>query len=63
VYLRGEFALGYDRLTRALDDARAEGLLGENILGSGFDLEIVVHRGAGAYTCGEETALIESLEG
>src|SRR6185295_7650388 len=49
--------------TRALDDARAKGFLGENILGSGFDLEIVVHRGAGAYICGEETALIESLEG
>jgi NADH-quinone oxidoreductase subunit F len=63
VYLRGEFALGYDRLTRAIEDARARGFLGENILASGFDLEIVVHRGAGAYICGEETALIESLEG
>jgi NADH-quinone oxidoreductase subunit F len=63
IYLRGEFALGHDRLTRALDDARAKGFVGSNILGSGFDLEIVVHRGAGAYICGEETALIESLEG
>ena len=63
VYLRGEFALGYDRLTGALADARAHGFLGTNILGSGFDLEIVVHRGAGAYICGEETALLESLEG
>jgi NADH-quinone oxidoreductase subunit F len=63
VYLRGEFALGYERLTRAIADARAHGLLGRNILGSGFDLDLVVHRGAGAYICGEETALIESLEG
>jgi len=63
VYLRGEFALGYDRLTRAITDARAQGFLGRDILGSGFDLEIVVHRGAGAYICGEETGLLESLEG
>jgi NADH-quinone oxidoreductase subunit F len=63
VYLRGEFALGYDRLTQAIADARAQGFLGSNILGSGFDLELVVHRGAGAYICGEETALLESLEG
>ena len=63
VYLRGEFALGYERLTRAIADAEARGFLGTNILGSGFDLEIVVHRGAGAYICGEETALLESLEG
>ena len=63
VYLRGEFALGYERLTQAIADARAKGFLGKNILGSGFDLDIVVHRGAGAYICGEETALLESLEG
>jgi len=63
VYLRGEFALGHDRVMQALADARAKGFVGENILGSGFDLEIVVHRGAGAYICGEETALLESLEG
>jgi NADH-quinone oxidoreductase subunit F len=63
VYLRGEFALGYDRLTKAIADARAQGFLGTNIQGSGFDLEIVVHRGAGAYICGEETGLLESLEG
>ena len=63
VYLRGEFALGYDRLTAAITDAREQGALGTNIQGSGFDLEIVVHRGAGAYICGEETALLESLEG
>jgi NADH-quinone oxidoreductase subunit F len=63
VYLRGEFALGYDRLMRAISDARARGFLGRDILGSGFDLELVVHRGAGAYICGEETGLLESLEG
>jgi NADH-quinone oxidoreductase subunit F len=63
VYVRGEFALGYERLTRAIDDARAKGFLGKNILSSGFDCDIVVHRGAGAYICGEETALLESLEG
>ncbi|MBV8950197.1 MAG: NADH-quinone oxidoreductase subunit NuoF [Actinobacteria bacterium] len=63
VYVRGEFALGYDRLLRAIDDARARGFLGTNILGSGFDLDIVLHRGAGAYICGEETGLLESLEG
>jgi NADH-quinone oxidoreductase subunit F len=63
VYLRGEFALGYDRLIAAIDEARNRGFLGKNILGSGFDLDIIVHRGAGAYICGEETALLESLEG
>jgi NADH-quinone oxidoreductase subunit F len=63
IYLRGEFALGYDRVMQALADARAKGFVGSNILGSGYDLEIVVHRGAGAYICGEETALLESLEG
>jgi NADH-quinone oxidoreductase subunit F len=63
VYLRGEFALGYERLTEAIAEAKVRGLLGSNVAGSGFDLEIVVHRGAGAYICGEETALLESLEG
>lgn len=63
VYLRGEFALGNERLTDAIRDAKAKGFLGTNIQGSGFDLEIVIHRGAGAYICGEESALIESLEG
>jgi len=62
IYLRGEFALGYERLTEAIAAARERGFLGSNVLGSGFALEIVVHRGAGAYICGEETALIESLE-
>ena len=63
VYLRGEFALGYERLNEAIADAKTKGFLGTNIQGSGFDLEIVIHRGAGAYICGEESALIESLEG
>ena len=63
IYLRGEFALGYDRVVQALAEARANGWVGENIQGSGYDLDIVVHRGAGAYICGEESALIESLEG
>jgi len=63
IYLRGEFFLGYERLRRALRDAYARGYAGKNILGTGFDLEIVIHRGAGAYICGEETALLESLEG
>jgi len=63
VYVRGEFALGYERLTEAIAAAKARGFLGANVLGTGFALDIVVHRGAGAYICGEETALLESLEG
>jgi NADH-quinone oxidoreductase subunit F len=63
IYLRGEFFTGYARLSRALADAYARGYFGRNILGTGFDLEVVIHRGAGAYICGEETALLESLEG
>lgn len=63
IYIRGELALAYDRLITAVKDARAKGFLGKDIFGSGYDLDIVVHRGAGAYICGEETALIESLEG
>ncbi|MEW5849009.1 MAG: NADH-quinone oxidoreductase subunit NuoF [Myxococcota bacterium] len=63
VYLRGEFDLAYTRLEAAIQEAYAAGLLGKNILGSGFDLDIHTHRGAGAYICGEETGLIESLEG
>ncbi len=63
IYLRGEFALGYDRLMQAIADARTLGFLGTNIQGSGFDIDLVVHRGAGAYICGEETGLLESLEG
>ncbi len=63
LYIRGEMPEGARILNRALKEARAKGLLGGNILGSGYDLEIYVHRGAGAYICGEETGLIESLEG
>jgi len=63
VYIRGEFFLGVKRWIKAIDDAYAYGFLGQNILGSGFDLDLSVHRGAGAYICGEETALINSLEG
>ena len=63
IYIRGEFVEGARILNRALAEARARGFLGENILGSGYSLEIHVHRGAGAYICGEETGLIESLEG
>jgi NADH-quinone oxidoreductase subunit F len=63
IYCRGEFALGYRTLDRALQEARAAGYIGRGILGSGVDIEVHLHRGAGAYICGEETGLIESLEG
>ncbi len=63
IYIRGEMPAGARLLNRALAEARAAHFLGGNILGSGYDLEIHVHRGAGAYICGEETGLIESLEG
>jgi NADH-quinone oxidoreductase subunit F len=63
IYIRGEFPEGARILNRALKEARAKGFLGKNILGSGYDLEMYIHRGAGAYICGEETGLIESLEG
>ena len=63
IYIRGEMPHGAKLLNQALKDARAQGFLGKNILGTGYDLEIYVHRGAGAYICGEETGLIESLEG
>jgi len=63
IYIRGEYPAGYYILLDAIKEAKAKGFLGKNILGSGFDLEIYVARGAGAYICGEESALIESLEG
>ena len=63
VYCRGEFTTGIKHLTQAIGAAYDKGFLGANILGSGFNLDMSVHRGAGAYICGEETALIESLEG
>lgn len=63
IYIRGEYPEEAIILEKAVEEARAAGYLGKNILGSGFDLDIIVHRGAGAYICGEETALLESLEG
>src|ERR1051325_4386909 len=63
IYIRGEYDWVTDILDVAIDEARQKGFLGKNILGSGFDCEIYTHRGAGAYICGEETALLESLEG
>jgi NADH-quinone oxidoreductase subunit F len=63
IYIRGEFAAEARQLEEAIADARGRGLIGANLLGSGFDFELSVHRGAGAYICGEETALLESLEG
>jgi NADH-quinone oxidoreductase subunit F len=63
IYIRGEFPLGAKILERAIQEAKEHGFIGKNIGGTGFDLEIYVHRGAGAYICGEETGLIESLEG
>jgi NADH-quinone oxidoreductase subunit F len=63
VYIRGEFAFAHRRLREALDEAYRAGYVGKNILGSGIDLEITIHVGAGAYICGEETALLESIEG
>src|SRR5262245_31925762 len=63
IYIRGEFADGARVLEEAIAEARAKGFVGKDILGTGFDLDVWVHRGAGAYICGEETGLIESLEG
>ena len=63
VYVRGEFALGGQRLGQAIRDAYAAGYLGKNILGSGFDLDVVLHRGVGCYIAGDETGLLSSLEG
>ena len=63
IYIRGEFQYGARILEKAIEEAKAKNFLGKNILGLGYDLEMYVHRGAGAYICGEETSLIESLEG
>ena len=63
IYIRGEFIREAENLQTAIDEARAAGLLGNNACGSGWDFEVYVHRGGGAYVCGEETALIQSLEG
>jgi len=63
IYIRGEYGFPYARLQQAVDEAYEKGFLGENILGTDYSLDIIVHRGAGAYICGEETALLNSLEG
>jgi NADH-quinone oxidoreductase subunit F len=63
IYIRGEFYHLFPTMQKAIDDARKAGYVGKNILGSGFDCEVYLHRGAGAYEAGEETALLESLEG
>jgi len=63
IYIRGEYALSIKRIEKAIKDARDYGLLGENILGSHFSFDIEIRKGAGAYICGEETALLESIEG
>ena len=63
IYIRGEFFQEAERLQTTVDEAYEAGLIGRNACGSGYDLDVYIHRGAGAYICGEETALIESLEG
>jgi len=63
IYIRGEYVLPFKRTQAAVDEAYAKGYLGKKIFGTDIDLDIVVHRGAGAYICGEETALLNSLEG
>jgi len=63
IYIRCEFPKAAEIVAKAIEEAKAKGFLGKNILGTGFDLEMYVHQGAGAYICGEETSLLESLEG
>jgi NADH-quinone oxidoreductase subunit F len=63
IYIRGEFKRGYEIFCAAVEQARTAGYVGSNIFGTGFDLDVTVHRGAGAYICGEETGLLNSLEG
>ncbi|MFZ4125986.1 MAG: NADH-quinone oxidoreductase subunit NuoF [Rickettsiales bacterium] len=63
IYVRGEFRVEIDHLEHAIKEANEAGFLGKNACGSGYDFDVYVHRGSGAYICGEETALIESLEG
>ena len=63
IYIRGEFGLAYERIQAAVEEAYAAGILGEKCMGEDYPMHVVVHRGAGAYICGEETALLESLEG
>ncbi len=63
IYIRGELVFGANTLERAVEEAVQAGYIGKNIAGSGYDLDVILHRGAGAYICGEETALLSSLEG
>jgi NADH-quinone oxidoreductase subunit F len=63
IYIRGELAFGAKRLEQAVHEAFEAGYIGKNVMGSGYDLDLIVHKGAGAYICGEETALLSSLEG
>lgn len=63
IYIRGEYQLALERVQKAIQQAREYGVLGKDIFGSGFDFDLHIHAGAGAYICGEETALLESIEG
>ena len=63
IYIRGEYFVGYQHLEQAIRDAREAGYLGKGVFGSSFDFDVILHRGAGAYICGEETALMNSFEG
>jgi NADH-quinone oxidoreductase subunit F len=63
IFIRGEFKAGYRIFKAALDEARAAGFLGKDLFGTGYDIELTIHRGAGAYICGEETGLLNSVEG
>ncbi|RPH39765.1 MAG: NADH-quinone oxidoreductase subunit F, partial [Desulfobulbaceae bacterium] len=63
IYIRGEYTTQVKALQKAIDEAYAAGYLGDDVAGKGFQLDVTVHRGAGAYVCGEETALLESVEG
>src|SRR4030088_688457 len=63
IYIRGEYLPQHDALETAIAEARQAGYIGKNVLGKGYDIDIILHRGAGAYICGEETALLSSLEG
>lgn len=63
IYIRGEYLRPFHRIKKAIEEAYQENILGSNVMGSGFHLDLYLHRGAGAYICGEETALLESLEG
>src|SRR5205807_1824344 len=63
IYIRGEFALGLERITQALNEAYEHGAVGQNVFGSGWSIDVVIHPGAGAYICGDGTGLLESLAG